>query len=106
MPHPENYTAKEAASALSIGPSLAPHHRQKQAGRMRAVVVYGVGSDRGRRIGMGEDRVGQRGVAVGDFEPDAVALLEHVGDRQHLDVEAVDFSGLERLRIGVGVEWA
>src|SRR5436190_1235229 len=40
-------------------------------------------------------------VSVG---PPAMALLEHVGDRQHLDVELINLAGRERLRIGVGVE--
>ncbi len=53
---------------------------------------------------MREHRVGERGIAIGDLEPDAVALLEHVGAGQHLDVELIDLARTERLRIGVGVE--
>ena len=71
---------------------------------MGAVVVDGVGADRRGRIGVGKNRVGQRRVAVGDLQPDAMAALEHICGWQHLDVEAVDFSRREGLRIGVGVE--
>ena len=41
---------------------------------MHRVVMDRVGADQRRMIGMREHRVGERGIAVGDLEPDAVAL--------------------------------
>ena len=71
---------------------------------MRAVVMERVGAHQRRMIRMRENAVGCRRIAIGELEADAVALLEYVSDRQHLDVERVDLAGCERLRIGVCVD--
>src|SRR5208283_5437176 len=84
--------------------SVRRNHRQGEERGVRAVVMDRVATHQRRMIGMREYAVGRRRVAIGEFKPDAVVLLENVSDRQHLDVELIDFAGLERLRIGVGVE--
>jgi hypothetical protein len=73
--------------------SLHVHHRQQQARWIGGVVVDRVGADLRRVVGMREHAIGRRRIAVGELKPDAMAFLEHVGDRQHLDVELVDLAG-------------
>jgi hypothetical protein len=45
---------------------------------MRPIVMKGVGSHLRRMVGMGEYAVGGGRVAVREFKPDAVSLLEDV----------------------------
>ena len=58
--------------------SSARDYRQHDARGMRAVVVDGVGPHQRWMVGMREHPVGGRRVAVGELQPDAVALPEHV----------------------------
>ena len=80
--------------------AAAPAHaalrddRQDEARGVRAVVMERVGAHQRRMIRMRENAVGCRQIAIGELEADAVALLEYIRDRQHLDVELVDLAGL------------
>ena len=66
-------------------------------------VIDRIGADLVRHVIMRPQHVGDRGIAVDDFQPHATALLETVRHRLDADVETVDFSRLDRLRIGVRV---
>ncbi len=52
---------------------------------------------------MRPQHVGDNRIAVRELEPDPASRLEAVRHRLDADVEAVDLSGLDGLRIGVGV---
>ena len=49
--------------------------------------------------------VGYGRISVDDLEPHTATFFESVRHRFDADIESVDFAGLDRFRIGMGVIW-
>src|SRR5262249_8551923 len=52
---------------------------------------------------MRPQHVGYGRISVDDLEPHTATLLESLRHRFDADIESVDFAGLDRFRIGMGV---
>src|SRR3954471_2679572 len=73
------------------------HDRQHQRRRIFRTVVERVLADLVRLVVMRPEDIGDRRIAVRDFQTNAVALLEAESVRLDADFEAIHLAGLERL---------